>query len=93
MNFLSNLFSSNNTPSRANMPPKKGNAKAKATPAKAAAAAAESPATITTAKGKEIEATAAAGRPRRASITETPVAKKATTSKSAAKTAPCKAVS
>ena len=47
------------------MPPKKANTKAKATPAKAAVAA-EPPATVTTAKGKEIETTAAAGRPRRA---------------------------
>ena len=73
------------------MPPKKANTKAKATPAKAAVAA-EPPATVTTAKGKEIETTAAAGRPRRASaaaekpapkVKKTAPVKKAATTKKA----------
>lgn len=69
------------------MPPKKANTKAKATPAKAAAVA-EPPATITTSRGKEIETTAAAGRPRRASTasadTPAPKVKKTAPAKKAA---------
>ena len=69
------------------MPPKKASTKAKATPAKAAAVA-EPPATITTSRGKEIETTAAAVRPRRASIasvdTPAPKVKKTGPAKKAA---------
>lgn len=63
------------------MPPKKAKPGAKATPAQAKAE--DAPATVTNAKGKEFETTAAAGRPRRAShaaeaaapVTKAPVKK------------------
>ena len=67
------------------MPPKKANTKAKATPARAAAPA-DPGLTVTNAKGKEIETTAAAGRPRRTSgVVDAPAprAKKAATTKAA----------
>ena len=71
------------------MPPKKANTKAKATPAKGkAVAVAEPPTTVTNSRGKEFETTAAAARPRRASIasadTPAPTVKKAAPAKKAA---------